>query len=90
MHLGAYMLLEMLDRKRTPGTAERARAVQDLNLLTVKQLAQRLRRSESWVYHAKNIPTHRLGGRRYHVLAEVVSWLLANPRWSGRKKKGTA
>ncbi len=84
------MLLPMLDRKRTtPRTqaGERARTVQDLNLLTVKQLAQRLQRSHSWVYHEKDIPTHRLGGRRYHVLEEVVAWLRANPRRSGRKKK---
>ncbi len=89
MHLGAYMLLDMLDRKRTPGTAERARTVQDLHLLTVRQLAKRLKRSQSFIYHAQDIPTHRLGGRRYHVLEEVVAWLRANPRWSGRKKKGT-
>jgi len=80
------MLLQMLDRKRT---TPRTRTIQDLNLLTVRQLAQGLHRSQSWVYHEKDIPTHRLGGRRYHVLEEVVAWLRANPRWSGRKKKGT-
>ena len=85
------MLLQMLDRKRTTPqarAAKRARTVQDLNLLTVKQLAQALHRSQSWVYHEKDIPTHRLGGRRYHVLEEVVAWLRANPRRSGRRKKG--
>lgn len=85
------MLLQMLDKKRTTPRAravERALTVQDLNLLTVRQLAQGLHRSQSWVYHAQDIPTHRLGGRRYHVLEEVVAWLRANPRWSGRRKKG--
>ena len=83
------MLLPMLDRKRTPGTAERARTVQDLHLLTVRQLAKRLKRSQSFIYHAQDIPTHRLGGRRYHVLEEVVAWLRANPRRSGRRKTKT-
>ncbi len=86
------MLLQMLDKKRTTPRAravERALTVQDLNLLTVRQLAQGLHRSQSWVYHEKDIPTHRLGGRRYHVFEEVVAWLRANPRRGGRKKKGT-